>query len=256
MRTRPGPLALLVGALFAACLAACGANSDGPLRVDAAASLREVTSELARLHAERTGKPLPRVNLAGSGELARQVRAARKTDVFLSAGAQELDGLEADGLVVPGTRRALCSNSLVVVALEPRPDFDLAQLVRADHVAVAHTELVPAGRYAAAWLRRIGLLNALEGKLSRAANVRAALAAVQSGACEYGIVYASDLSAAPELRVVHRVPSSELPAIEYAGVVLVDAPDVEEARAFLEFCTSDEGRAIFERHGLLPAHVD
>jgi molybdate transport system substrate-binding protein len=239
--------------LFAA---ACAPDGPAPLRVDAASSLREVAQELGELHAARTGGPAPRLNLAGSGELARQLEAARKTDVFLSAGTLELDRLADRGLLVAGTRRALASNTLIVVARAAQPDFRVAQLAEADHVAVAHTELVPAGRYAAAWLESIGSLEALEGKLSRASNVRAALAAVQSGACEYGIVYASDHAVAPGLAVVHRVASDESPPIEYAGAVLTDAADVDEARAFLELCTSAEGRAIFERHGLLPARED
>jgi len=243
-------------ALFAFVLAACGGGGEDALRVDAASSLREVVLELSKLHAERTGSTAPRVNLAGSGELARQIEAARKTDVFLSAGALELDRLATGGLLVEGTRRTLASNALVVVARGPHPGFIVAQLADSDHVAVAHPELVPAGRYAAAWLASIGLLESLDGKLLRAANVRAALASVQTGACEFGIVYASDLYVASELNVVYRVAPGEAPPIEYAGAVLTDAVDVAEARAFLELCTSEEGRAIFERHGLLPARED
>lgn len=255
-RALRGRARLVFGVVIALCVIACGGADDDPLRIDAASSLREVVHELGELHAARTGSPAPRLNLAGSGELARQVLAARKTDVFLSAGALELERLSAAGLVVPGTRQVLCSNSLVIVALEAHPDFTIEQLSAAEHVAVAHTELVPAGRYAATWLRTVGLFDDLDGKLLRGGSVRAALAAVQSGACEFGIVYGSDVAVAPELVVVHRVPPSEAPSIEYVGAVLLGAPDPAEARAFLELCASPEGRAVFERHGLLPAQAD
>jgi molybdate transport system substrate-binding protein len=230
-------------------LAACARDDAPQLRVDAAASLREVVLELGALHAQRTGGPAPRFNLAGSGELARQIEAARKTDVFLSAGALELDRLTERGLIAPDSRRVLCSNRLVVVARQAHADFRAEQLEDSAHVSVAHTELVPAGRYAAEWLRAEGLFDELEGRLTRAANVRAALAAVQSGACDFGIVYASDVAVAPDLHVVYRVPAQAAPPIEYGGAVLVDAALPDEARAFLELCVGAEGRAVFERHG-------
>lgn len=230
-------------------LVACTRNAAPQLRVDAAASLREVVVELGALHTQRTGGPAPRFNLAGSGELARQIEAARKTDVFLSAGALELDRLTERGLIAEGSRRALCSNRLVVVAREAHAGFRADQLSESAHVAVAHPELVPAGRYAAAWLRAEGLFDELEGRLTRAANVRAALAAVQSGACDFGIVYASDVAVAPDLHVVYRVPAQAAAPIEYGGAVLVDAALPDEARAFLELCISAEGRAVFEHHG-------
>jgi len=229
------------------------ARESGRLRIDAAASLREVVTELAELHAVRTGGAAPLVNLAGSGELARQIEKARKTDVFLSAGVREMDQLDARGIVVRETRRELCSNALVVVARDAHPDFVIDDLARARHVSIAHPEVVPAGRYAAAWLRERGLADQVLAHATRSPSVRAALAAVQSGACEYGFVYASDLHVAPGLHVVHQVDASELPPIVYPGAVLEGARNPDEARAFLELCVSPEGRAIFARHGFLPA---
>lgn len=243
----------LVPVLCALLLAACGARGGTDrLRIDAAASLREVVTELAALHAERTGGPEPLVNLAGSGELARQIAEARKTDVFLSAGRAELDRLAHQGLVIDKTRRELCANALVVVARAPLLDFAPEHLVDADAVAIGHPELVPAGRYAAEWLRAIGLWDDVRGRALRTANVRAALASVERGASELAIVYATDAAVAPDLRVVYRVPVEESPRIVYPGAVLGDARRPEDALAFLELCASAEGRAVFERHGFLP----
>ncbi len=242
-------LALLALVVLAA---ACGARDGDRLRVDAAASLGEVARELADLHAARTGRPAPRVNLGGSGELARQIEAARKTDVFLSAGVEEVDRLEDALIVALGSRRALCGNALVVVAREPDADFTPDRLLEADRVAVAHPELVPAGRYAAAWLRDRELLDALASRMTRSSNVRAALAAVGSGAARYGVVYASDAAAAPELSVVWRVPADEAPPIRYTGCAIVGSPREEEAADFLMLAVSPEGQAIFARHGFAP----
>jgi len=221
------------------------------LRIDAATSLREVVNELCELHAQRTGGPLPLVNLAGSGELAQQIAAAQKSDLFLSAGDREMDRLAELGLVRDETRRRLCSNALVIVARDAQPAFRVEQLAESGALSVAHPELVPAGRYAADWLREVELWNAVEARLTRSTNARAALAAVQSGATKYGIVYASDAASAPELHVVYSIDADATKPIVYPGAVLTCATAPIEARAFLDLCTSSEGRAIFARHAFL-----
>ena len=83
--------------------------------VFAAASLREVLLDLAGPFEAETGVGMV-LNLAGSNVLANQIRSATVADVFLSADMAWLDDLEGRGRLVAGTRRALLSNRLVVIA--------------------------------------------------------------------------------------------------------------------------------------------
>ena len=57
----------------------------------------------------RTEKPGVAVhfNLGGSGTLQRQIEQGAPVDVFISASPDEMDNLEAKGLLLPGTRRNL-----------------------------------------------------------------------------------------------------------------------------------------------------
>ena len=54
-------------------------------------------------------------NFGSSGDLSKQIVAAGKAEVFLSADEKEMDKVEEAKLVVAGTRRSLLSNQLVVI---------------------------------------------------------------------------------------------------------------------------------------------
>ena len=252
----PLALALAIG---------CGSGDQRiVLRVYAAASLRDVLVE--RAEAFETARPDARIefNFGGSGDLCRQILAARKADLFLSAGLEEIQRLEREGLVAGAGPIDLLRGRLVVV--EPSgmeslftTDFSASALAgdELEHLSIAHPEIVPAGRYAKEWLQSRGVWASVESKVAPASDVRAALAAVESGAARAGIVYASDLAITSGVRRVHEIPSSEGPVIRYPAAVLVCARKPALAEELLRFLTSRESGSSFERHGFeLPRRGD
>ena len=117
-------------------------------------------------------------------------------------------------------------------------------------------ETVPAGQYAREALENYGLWASLLPRLVPAANVRAALAYVEDGVVDAGIVYSTDARTA-EVRVEFVFPEDAHSSIVYPVVVLRDAPRREEAMAFLRYLSSSRGtsrfeRAGFQRHALNP----
>src|SRR5688572_16710567 len=101
---------LAVLALFGAAPRARSAE----ILVHAAASLRESLEQIARAHSARTGDEV-RLNLGASSGLARQLLEGAPGDVFFPADESKMDQVAEAGLVVPGTRRSVLANSLVVV---------------------------------------------------------------------------------------------------------------------------------------------
>jgi len=241
----------------------CGAPEE-PARVElvvyAATSLRDALQELGGEY-ERA-RPVELVFHCGSsGDLARQIVAARAADVFLSAGEAEMDFVAAAGLLEEGTRRALLSNQLVVI--EPAGEagsvsrfaepFAAEQLAAEgiDRLSLAHPEAAPAGRYAKAWLERRGVWERVRERVVPAIDVRAALAAVESGGAQAGIVYRTDAAQSSRVRIVHAVRRSEGPPISYPCAVLKGREHAGEARAWIEFLATRGSQAVFERHGFL-----
>lgn len=197
-------------------------------------------------------------NFGASSDLSNQIVAAAKADVFLSADEKEMDKIERARLVAGGTRRPLLSNQLVVVepasgaSMFSQP-FDPSQLAAQGVrlLSLGDVEAVPAGRYAKAWLEERGVWNDVLGRVLPGIDVRAALAAVESGGAQAGIVYRTDVARSSKVRVVHAVPLEEGPRISYPVAVVAGRPNEEAARAFVEFLASPGARATFEELGFL-----
>ncbi len=217
--------------------------------VFAAASLADALREIATGFEARTGHRVV-LSLGGSNDLARQIRAGAPADVFVSASAERMDEVQKAGLVRAADRVDLLSNRLVVVVpaaatVRPATAGDLARVRR---LALGDPEAVPAGVYARQWLEKRGLWERLRDRVVPALDVRAALAAVESGNADAGVVYRTDAAISRRVRVAFEVPVDEAPRIVYAAALLGSARG-PAARAVFEHLRSPEARAVFERHG-------
>lgn len=203
----------------------------------------------------RKGHPRPVLSFAASSALARQVAAGAPADLFVSADEPWMDDVERRGLIVAGTRAPFLGNRLVLVTPRSNPANvalgNLAAALGNGRLAMADPDSVPAGKYGKAALEKLGLWNAVAPKVVRAENVRAALAFVERGAAQYGVVYLTDARASPKVRVAATFPADSHPPIRYplARLKASTSPDAEPFRAFL---LSREGRSIFTRFGFSP----
>ncbi len=223
--------------------------------VFAAASLSDALGEIGRDFEGRTGHRVV-LSLGGSNDLARQIRAGAPAEVFVSASAQRMDEVQGAGLVRPADRVDLLSNHLVVVvpAESARAVATAEDLTRVRRLALGDPQAVPAGIYAREWLERRGLWERLRDRVVPTLDVRAALAAVESGNADAGIVYRTDAAISRLVRVALTVPAGEAPRIVYPAALLATARR-PEARAFYEHLRSPAAREVFERLGFefLPA---
>ncbi len=245
-----------------ALLALAGCRSDGSaapgeepeIVVYAAASLRDALSEIdrdfARVHRVRVVE-----NFAGSNQLSQQILASPKVDLFVSASESWMDRLEQAQRLVPGTRRTLLSNQLVVVASEQSalslggPE-DLAD--GTFRFLVLANPAVPAGRYARQYLRDQGVWSRVEKRVLPMPDVRAALAQAERQSDVVAMVYASDAKTSDRVKVLFRVPISEGPKIRYPVSLIARDTEVRPAaRELLALWQSDEASRVFARYGFL-----
>ena len=220
--------------------------------VFAAASLTDALKEMAPAYEKASGDRLV-FNFGASSMLARQIREGAPADVFLSADEAQMDGLEKAGLLVPGSRRSLLSNTLViVVAADSGPKITApADLESVKTLALAEPKIVPAGVYAKQYLEKLGLWGALETKVIPTENVRACLAAVESGNADAGIVYRTDALISRKVRVAFDVPVEEGPRISYPVAIVRDSPHAGAAKRFAAYLVSDPARDVFVRYGFI-----
>lgn len=254
MRSRhslPRPLVTFCVSLLAAIVL----QAETPtLRVSAAASLADVLKEINAGFEKATGSSVE-LNLGASSTLVRQIEAGAPADVFLSADVPKMDHLEKAGLIDRTTREDQLSNSLVVVvpsdsSLSVRDARDLLKdSVR--RLALADPKAVPAGVYTQEWLTKLGIWAEVEAKVLATDNVRAALAAVESGNIEAGVVYKTDAAVSSRVKVAYEVPASEGPGITYPMAALKDSKSPALARQYLEHLDTPQAHALFKKHGFI-----
>jgi molybdate transport system substrate-binding protein len=220
------------------------------VHVFAAASLTDCLKEIAFAYERQTADKIV-FNFGASSFLARQIEEGAPADIFFSADEAKMDGLEKKGLIVKETRKSRLSNSLVVVvatdsALRIKSARDLAD-AKVKRIALADPKTVPAGVYSKAYLERLNLWPAIESKIVPADNVRAALAAVESGNVEAAMVYKTDAAISKKVKVACEVPSSDTPGISYSIAAVKDSKQLDAARRFLKHLGSDEAGRVFEK---------
>ena len=241
-------LALLLLALFPSL--AFGAN----VRVSAAASLTDVLQDIAPLYEKQSGDGLI-FNFGASSMLARQISEDAPADVFISADELRMDQLQQRGLIVRKSRRSILFNTLVIIVpsdsrLKIASPADLADDgIR--NVAVAEPQTVPAGIYAKQYLRKLRVWDRITYKVIPTDNVRAALAAVESGNAETGIVYRTDALISRGVRIAYEVPKGEGPDISYPAAVVAESKEKAAAQRFLDYLQSPAAQAIFKKYGFL-----
>ena len=213
-----------------------------PLGIFAAASLQgPLDTVAAEYDAEST------VSYGGSGTMARQISLGAPADVVILANETWAHWLYDQGHA-PSPPRPLLSNRLVLITPTGGPQFaaldapTLLDALGTGRLAVGQHMSVPAGIYAAAWLKAIDAWDSLRPHLAETENVRAALALVARGEVPLGIVYASDAQASTEVAVAWTIPANQHPQILYHGLALTPAGD-----AFLDHLTTRI--ALFEAAG-------
>ncbi len=222
------------------------------IQVFIAASLNTVMTELADMYNEEHPEVKIIYNPDSSGTLLTQIEEGYECDIFFSAAQKQMDDLEADGLMVEGTRADVVNNQVVVVSLKDSGTkvTGLENLGEAESVALAGLPKTddPAS------ITTEEVSEALGGvEISEQDNVSKVLTAVAEGSCEVGTTYYSDTYGyEDDLDILQTVSYDLTGDVIYpiARVVNEEADDAQTAAAedFLEFILSDEAKAVFESY--------
>lgn len=218
------------------------------IRVAAAASLAEAITEISKAYEAESGNKATPV-FAGSNVLARQIEEGAPLDVFISADEATMDKVVKASLVKDV--KPLLSNALVV-AVPAESEVKIASaadLSGLKHIAIGDPAAVPAGVYAKAWLTKAGLWEKIGPNCIGSENVRAALAAVESGNVDAAIVYKTDAQVSKKVKVAFTVPAGDAPAIIYPVAVCTSTKHAEEAKGFVSFLRGEKATAIFKARG-------
>ncbi|HJA07169.1 MAG TPA: molybdate ABC transporter substrate-binding protein [Candidatus Mediterraneibacter pullicola] len=240
------------------------------IQVFIAASLNTVMTDLAERYNEDHPDVKITYNADSSGTLLTQIQEGYECDIFFSAAQKQMDDLEADGLMVEGTRANVVNNQVVVMTLKDSGTAvtGLEDIGKAESIALAGGS-VPVGRYTRQAMVNLGMLpeaddvaaitteevsEALGGvEISEQDNVSKVLTAVVEGSCEVGTTYYSDTYGyEDDLDILQTVSYDLTGNVIYpiARVINEEADDAQTAAAedFLKFILSDEAKEVFDSY--------
>ena len=224
------------------------------ITVFAAASLTDALKEIGAAYEKSSGDKVV-YNFAASNTLETQIKAGAPADLFFSADEPKMNDLEKAGLVAKESRKDLLSNSLAIVV----PSDSTATLTSVKElagdkfkkIALGETKSVPAGIYARQYLEKIGIWAQVEPRVIPSESVRAALAAVETGNVDAGIVYTTDALHSKKVKIAYEVPAAEGPAITYPIALVAESKHAEAAKKFLAYLKQPDARKVFEKYGFL-----
>ena len=271
-------------ALSLAILAGCGGGASqstdssaadsnsadaAELTVFAAASMTETLNRIAEDYKAVDPNVTLTFNFASSGDLLTQIKEGADCDVFISAAPKQMNALDGslkddtdknpDGLdeLQDGTRIDLLENKVTLAVPEGNPKGirsfdDLADKLKSGDVllAIGNSD-VPVGQYtqkifSCYRLDEKALADA--GVLTYGSNVKEVTTQVSEGAVDCGIIYATDAFSAG-LATVDEATAEMCGQVIYPAAVLKNSTHADEAKAFLDYLTTDEAGKVFESVG-------
>ena len=236
--------------LLLATMAACG-SGDGDtdrttVTVLAAASLTSAAEDITTVYERGHPGVRLRFSLAGSQELASQVRQGVPADVIVTADEPTMDALGdlvRDPVLVAGNQLAI-----VVAAANPKQIAGLEDLARPDVVTVLAAPTVPAGRYAAEVLDRARVRVTPR---SEEPDVRAVLTRVRLGEADAGIVYVTDIAAGGADVEDVPIPADVNVRARYPAAVIAGTEHEDEAMDLVDWLASPAGHEVLGPSGFL-----
>jgi molybdate transport system substrate-binding protein len=252
---------LLLPLIAVIALSACGSPAPRvepkTLTVFAAASLTDAFDEIGKAFEAANPGVTVKLNFGGSQALRTQIEQGAKADVFASANAKEMDALITGSFVTVGSPQVFLTNRLIVImpANNPAGLKDLAGLSKSGLKLVLAAKEVPVGNYSLQVLDKLdqALGNGFKDKVltnvvSYENDVKQVVAKVQLGEADAGIVYSSDMVAAPELQKID-IPAENNVIAEYPLAALAQSKNPELAQAFIAYVLSPDGQAVLQKWG-------
>ena len=247
MRRGAAILAALV--VLAGCGGSDGSNERPQLIVSAASSLRNALTD----YGDQFRPAVVRLSFGGSDELAAQIRAGGRADVFAAANTKLPAALFAEGKTEKPVE--FTANRLVLAVPKDSHVNSLDDLAKPGVKLGIGSETVPIGSYTREVLSRLPSLerNRILANVKTAEpDVAGIVGKLTQGAVDAGFVYATDVAAAGgSLRAV-QLPPRLRPTVIYAGVVVKGTKHHEQAQAFLNGLVKGMGQAALRKAGFLP----
>ncbi|MEV6953836.1 substrate-binding domain-containing protein [Streptomyces sp. NPDC051183] len=213
--------------------------------------LAELSEQIGLVH----GLPV-RFEAAGGVEIARRVREGAEADLLVLADGA-LTALEEEGHLLAGTARPLWTSQVVAAVPTGSPvpvldsDSDLRDVLRSARKIAYSTG--PSGTGLIELIGRLGLADALDGRLVQAAPGVPAGSLLSSGRADLAFQQHSELMDLPGVVIAGPLPGDTAISSTFGGGVLASAREPDLALEVLGLFGSDTGSRAARTRGMRAA---
>ena len=171
--------------------------------------------------------------------------------VFFAADKKYIDELKNRGLIIPDTQK-LYAQGRIALATNKKSEVNAKKLEdlldpSIKKIAIANPDHAPYGIAAKEAMIKLDLWDKLKPKLVYAENIRQAVQFVQTGDATAGIV-ALSVAYMPEISYTLIDENFHNP-INQTVAVIKNTKIEKEARGFIDYVNSPDGRTIMKRYG-------
>ena len=223
----------------------------GTITVSAAASLTDAFTTMGADFQKANPGTTVTFNFAASSALVTQIQGGAPADVFASADGTNMQKLVSGGQVT-AEPTVFAANALTVVVKpgNPKKITSLADLSKVGTISLC-ADTVPCGKYAQQALAQAGVTIPAD-KITKGADVKAALAAVSTGDADAAVVYTTDARAAATTVHAVRIPAWLNVYAIYPVAPLASSSNPALAKAWVRYTVSPAGQKTLQRYGFLP----
>ena len=239
-----------IAAVFALLLIAAGIVSANDLHVLAPRNLRGIMMEVSNFYEKNNPGWHVKVRIGTSQELSNLIVQGTPADVFILNDDKTIDELKQHQITTD--IKPFLADDLVVVA----PANSKLQIDQPSKLAFPELKGValfeeddPVGKSSRAYLTKIGVLGSIQSKIGIQQNPKALVKSLQGGLTDWGILYQSDAMDRPTLKVIYKIPPTDLaPHIYYLGSANKSAQK-EATQKFMATLQSTIIQKFFENAG-------
>ena len=237
---------LFVGSLYA-----------GTLNIAVAANVSYAIDELKAEFNKTNPDTQVQVTLGSSGKLTAQIKNGAPYQLFMAANMKYPKALYSDGIAI--TKPIVYAQGSLAYLSSKKQDFSkgihLVESTDIAKIAVANPKTAPYGKAAVEAMKNANVYDKVEGKFVYAESISQTVSYAVTAA-DIGFIAKSSLYSPKMAQYKEGINWSDVDPKLYTPinqgiVILKNAQDNSEAKAFYDFILGDKAKAIFKKYGYL-----
>jgi molybdate transport system substrate-binding protein len=240
--------------IIVAALLLAGAANAAEIKILSTQATEQAYRELAPQFEKASGHKLSTI-FTGTLDVQKRIAAGETYDIILMAGPA-IDAFIKTGTIVPGSRIDIARSGVgvAVKAGAPKPDISTTEAVKKTLLAAKSIgySTGPSGVYLTGLFQRLGVADAIKGKLKQTPTGVFVGNIVASGEAEIGFQQVSELAHFEGVDFVGPLPADIQEVTVFSAGLQVGTKEAEAAKAWLKFLTAPEHAAAFGSRGLTP----